>query len=417
MGSRRTTPRISGRGTPRSPQGETLVSPICRRTNSPRSHHRPHRRPRHYLSKLATARALIGGSPTPRTRSRGLLRRQPGTPRISLYGEGTPRPLGGNSTSSGCSAGSCRRRSLRRQHQRPEDGGLPGGQAPPPLRPRPRGPGGRSGHAHLSPHPLAPPPSAAPLPVRPAGLAEVQSDDFPGERLIVCRNPERVAPPRTHRSRHPSGAAPPPRQGRDRHPHRQGRPLQGRQALQNPHHRLLHARLQDQIEAEERRHLHPATTRGRTPRPPHRPRLQEPLPRRGAFRPQIRGPQGPTHPPPQSGSRPRPHPPLGSPTTSSGTCEKNSPPSWRRVEAAERCRSSVVQPAQRHPPPATRPPANAPTRPPRPQLPIPAHRTQHLHRQHHAHPRNTKHLHPTPRTYPRRNARANSSASHSSCSQ
>ena len=98
---------------------------------------------------------------------------------------------------------------LRRQHQRPEDGGLPGGQAPPPLRPRPRGPGGRSGHAHRRPHPesdLAASGAALDhvparprhqethrrqngVPVRPAGPRRSKADDFPGERLIVCRNP------------------------------------------------------------------------------------------------------------------------------------------------------------------------------------------------------------------------------------
>ena len=69
-------------------------------------------------------------------------------------------------------------------------------------------------------------------------------------------------------------------------------------------------------------------------------------------------------------------------------------------EAAERCRSSVVQPAQRSP--AGNKAARKRTHD---DLPVHSFRSlltaQHLHRQHHAHPRNTKHLHPTPRTYPR----------------
>jgi hypothetical protein len=84
-------------------------------------------------------------------------------------------------------------------------------------------------------------------------LAELRSPDFPGERLIACRNPlltedrarMRQEPPgdhrgeaRGHRRGDPAGAASAEGQGQDRCPGGQGaRGLQGRQALPLRDHR------------------------------------------------------------------------------------------------------------------------------------------------------------------------------------
>ena len=137
-------------------------------------------------------------------------------------------------------------------------------------------------------------------------LAEITSPDFPGERLIACRNPvlaaDRARKPRGPARRHREAPRPPHRPGPRRQAHRRCRDrdrggqgdqhVQDRQALRGHHHRY-HPGRRPQAGPDRRRSRPGRVLRAAHPRPRGRARRR----RRGhrLQEPQIRGTGLPAH--------------------------------------------------------------------------------------------------------------------------
>ena len=153
---------------------------------------------------------------------------------------------------------------------------------------------------------------------------------YPGDRLVVCRNPLLAAERRRKRlalmarteeeldkvvAAHPARAAATEGEGEDRRTRRPGTAsLQGRQALRDHHHRrqphLEAQRGEDRPGGRSRRDLHPAhqCRRRQTLGRRDGPLLQEPEPDRAGFpQPQNRRSQGAPRPPPPRRPGPGPH--------------------------------------------------------------------------------------------------------------
>ena len=259
-------------------------------------------------------------------------------------------------------------------------------------------------------------------------LAEVTSDDFPGERLIVCRNP-RLAAERCRKRRELLDATEKLLEPIAGATQREKRPLRGQGAIgirlgkvidryKVAKHFATHItedsftfeRLPEQIAAEElldgiyiiRSNVEPERLDA-----DQTVRAYKDLSKvERAFRSlksvdlKVR----PIHPP-TTGSRPSPHPALHARLLRRvAPAQGTRPAALRRPRPRNRPASPLLRRQPRKAltrrPRQSRPKAH-PRRPPRPQLPILARRSRHLLRQHNVPRRHRKHLHPPPRTHAR----------------